>query len=130
MRDLSNVLLPTQLYRLGGIWPGPPTPDGKSTTFDILPCLTLDEVRAGLDAGWSLTVPEACLGIQEPLSVVEVADAAQDATDDDAPPTRDEMVAQAEKLALRVDRRWSDETLLAKINAAMAAPSHADEDPI
>ena len=129
MRDLSNVLLPTQLYRLGGIWPGPPTPDGKSTTFDILPCLTLDEVRAGLDAGWSLTVPEACLGVQEPLAVVEVLPKPEPVADD-APPTRTEMLAQAEKLALRVDRRWSDETLLAKINAAMAAPSHADEDPI
>lgn len=43
----------------------------------------------------------------------------------DAPPTREEMLEQAAKLKLRVDRRWSDETLLAKINAAMA-----DNDPI
>jgi hypothetical protein len=40
------------------------------------------------------------------------------------------MLEQAAKLNLRVDRRWSDETLLAKINAAMAAEPAADEDPI
>jgi hypothetical protein len=50
---------------------------------------------------------------------------------DDAPPTRDEMLQQASLLGIRVDRRWNDETLLAKINAAMAAPvAQADDDPI
>jgi hypothetical protein len=39
------------------------------------------------------------------------------------------MMQQAELLGLKVDRRWSDETLLAKINAAMAAEPAAD-DPI
>ncbi len=52
---------------------------------------------------------------------------------DDAPPTRAEMMQQAALLGLKVDRRWSDETLLAKIDAATkpAAPaSPPDDDPI
>ncbi len=38
---------------------------------------------------------------------------------DDAPPTRSEMLQQAEILGIKVDKRWSDATLMAKINEAM-----------
>lgn len=38
---------------------------------------------------------------------------------DNAPPTRAEMLQQAEILGIKPDKRWSDATLLAKINAAM-----------
>lgn len=38
---------------------------------------------------------------------------------DDAPPTRAEMLQQAEILGIKPDKRWSDATLLAKISAAM-----------
>lgn len=34
-------------------------------------------------------------------------------------PTRDEMIEQADKIGLKVDKRWSDETLLKRINEAM-----------
>jgi hypothetical protein len=40
---------------------------------------------------------------------------------DEAPPTRDEMLAKAEELGLAVDRRWSDKTLAAKIIEALEA---------
>jgi hypothetical protein len=36
-------------------------------------------------------------------------------------PTRDEMLEQAAKIGLKVDKRWSDETLLTRINQAMEA---------
>jgi hypothetical protein len=36
-------------------------------------------------------------------------------------PTRDEMLEQAAKIGLKVDKRWSDETLLNRINQAMEA---------
>ncbi len=49
----------------------------------------------------------------------EQAAAASVVPDDNAPPTRDEMVAQATLLGIQVDKRWSDKTLLAKIDAAM-----------
>jgi hypothetical protein len=38
-------------------------------------------------------------------------------------PTRDEMLQQAAKIGLKVDKRWSDETLLNRINQAMEAAS-------
>ena len=38
---------------------------------------------------------------------------------DDAPPTRAEMLQQAEILGIKPDKRWSDATLMAKISAAM-----------
>jgi hypothetical protein len=39
----------------------------------------------------------------------------------EAAPTRDEMLEQAVKIGLKVDKRWSDETLLKRINEAMEA---------
>jgi hypothetical protein len=38
---------------------------------------------------------------------------------DDAPPTREEMLQQAQILGIKADKRWSDATLMAKINEAM-----------
>ena len=38
-------------------------------------------------------------------------------------PTRAEMLEQAAKIGLKVDKRWSDETLLNRINKAMEAAS-------
>jgi hypothetical protein len=43
--------------------------------------------------------------------------------DEIAKPTRDEMLEQADKISLKVDKRWSDETLLNRINQAMEAES-------
>lgn len=34
-------------------------------------------------------------------------------------PTRDEMLEQADKIGLKVDKRWSTKTLLNKLNEAM-----------
>jgi len=42
---------------------------------------------------------------------------------DNDKPTRDEMLEQADKISLKVDKRWSDETLLNRINQAMEAES-------
>jgi len=52
-----------------------------------------------------------------PAAAVEVEEPAAPA--DDAPATRDEMLQQAEILGIKPDKRWSDATLMAKINAAM-----------
>ena len=43
----------------------------------------------------------------EPIEVVEVVD--------DSPPTREEMLQQAEAIGMKVDKRWSDATLLKHI---------------
>jgi hypothetical protein len=39
---------------------------------------------------------------------------------EDAPPTREELLAQAEKLGVEADKRWGNARLLAAIEAAMA----------
>jgi hypothetical protein len=44
--------------------------------------------------------------------VVEVVETLQS---EDSPPTRDEILQQAEVLGLKVDKRWSDATLLKHI---------------
>jgi hypothetical protein len=44
-----------------------------------------------------------------------VIDVVEEAPKDDSPPTRDEMLQQAETIGLKVDKRWSDATLLKHI---------------
>ena len=52
------------------------------------------------------------MGAVQQVEIVEVGE-----------PTRDEMLEQAAKIGLKVDKRWSDETLLDRINQAMEAAS-------
>ena len=49
--------------------------------------------------------------VPEVLDVVEQIDEA----DIDSPPTREEMLQQAEAIGMKVDKRWSDATLLKHI---------------
>jgi len=57
-----------------------------------------------------------------PIGTVEVVEVSE-VIDEIAKPTRDEMLEQADKISLKVDKRWSDETLLNRINQAMEAES-------
>jgi hypothetical protein len=112
------------VYRSPGPHFGPP---GK--TYDCKG-VEPEELDAALLDGWHESFL-AALGL-EPVdaAAVEVQPDADPESADDAPPTRAEMLQQANLLGIKVDRRWNDETLLAKINAAMAAPAPADEDPV
>jgi hypothetical protein len=56
-----------------------------------------------------------------PIGAVQVIDVVEIVEIDK--PTRDEMLEQADKISLKVDKRWSDETLLNRINQAMEAES-------
>jgi len=130
-----KVELPTILYKRGGEWPGPLDRYGNATTFSTLACDTMEQVEAALADGWHLNSWTAC--DQAGPWDVEVAEVtaceseSQPEPVSDAPPTRAEMLEQAAKIGLRVDRRWSDETLMEKINAAMSPPpATADDDPI
>jgi hypothetical protein len=67
-------------------------------------------------AGWFETLEEAA-------GLVPVA--SDEAASDDEPPTRDEMLAQAEKLGIDVDKRWGDKRLMAEITKAMEARNAA-----
>jgi hypothetical protein len=132
---MIRVELPTILYKRGGTWPGPLDRYGNATTFSTLACNTMEQVDAALADGWHLNVWTACdqAGPWDnevvEAEVVEAAPEPKPMPADDAPPTRAEMMQQADLLGIKVDRRWSDETLMAKINAAMAAEPAAD-DPI
>lgn len=111
------------VYRSPGPHWGPP-----GTTYDCKG-VESEELAQAVADGWHESFL-AALGL-EPVDApaVEVQAEAAPEPADDAPPTRDEMLQQASLLGLKVDKRWSDETLLAKINAAMAAEPAAD-DPI
>lgn len=92
----------------------------NGVTFDTLGIL-IEDLAKHLEDGWHETIPQAIEAfLNEPVPVAEPV------PDDNAPPTRDEMLAKAQLLGLRVDKRWSDETLLEKISAALAAAA----DPI
>ncbi len=56
----------------------------------------------------------------QPAVPVAAADAPTlDVSDDDAPPTRDELEAKAAELGIKVDKRWSDKTLSERIESAL-----------
>jgi hypothetical protein len=56
--------------------------------------------------------PSPINAVPQPVEIVEVGE-----------PTHSEMLEQAVKIGLKVDKRWSDETLLNRINQAMEAAS-------
>jgi hypothetical protein len=69
-------------------------------------------------------IPAAAVAVEEPAApqtepAAEAAAPVAVAPADDAPPTRAEMLQQAQILGIKADKRWSDATLLAKINEAM-----------
>jgi len=64
-------------------------------------------------------IPGAAVVVEEPAASQAEPAAEPAAPADDAPPTRAEMLQQAEILGIKVDKRWSDATLMAKINEAM-----------
>lgn len=68
-------------------------------------------------------VPAQVVEVQQ-ADVPEALEAPQPPADD-APPTREEMLEQAARVGLKVDRRWSDARLLAKIDEAMAKAAKA-----
>ena len=100
------VEYPTIVYRCPGPWVGPP-----GTTYDSVGVDDEASMQERLAAGWHLTLPAAIDALTVPVKVAP--------SGDDAPPTRFEMLLQAEVLGIAVDKRWSDKTLLAKINEAM-----------
>jgi len=75
-------------------------------------------LAAALAAGWHRTLPEAYAAHAAPTRILAAVD--EDQTyDDEAPPTREEMIAKAAELGMAVDKRWSDKTLATRILEAM-----------
>lgn len=132
--------VPTILYRSPGPFAGPPV-DGKSTSYRTLGVSDMDALTAALADGWCLTLPEAVAPVVAPApAIAAIAEAAKPVesyalvtdgemvtvtlnVEPEAPqvvPAEDRaaLEALAKDLGIKVDGRWSDETLAAKIAAA------------
>ena len=114
---------PTFLYRCPGPHFGP-----QWTTYGTLDVMGAGEASAALADGWRVTLQEAADDFIAKRDAASAASAAKtlaainppkpepvEAVADDAPPSREEMLEQAARIGLKVDRRWGDETLLAAI---------------
>jgi hypothetical protein len=65
--------------------------------------------------------------IREVVDVPEVIEAPIEETSiEDSPPTREEMLQQAEAIGMKVDKRWSDATLLKHIEEFAWATQNAN----
>lgn len=121
-----SVSFPTIVYRCPGPHWGPP-----GTTYQSVGVDNVEQFEAKLADGWYETLVEAAAAFLNPPAPPAPEPVAEpvvgEVVEDNAPPTREEMLAQAALLGLKVDKRWSDETLLAKVNAAVAP---AADDPI
>lgn len=104
------------VYRCPGDRPGPP-----GTTFKSIGVPDKQAFENALADGWFATLPEAADAFLRPAVEEEVID--------NAPPTRDEMMAKAAEIGLTVDKRWSDKTLANKIIEALEAAEAAEVAP-
>ena len=66
----------------------------------------IKQIRPSPIASQFIEVPDTVEAI-EAVEVVEIVD--------DSPPSREEMLQQAESIGMKVDKRWSDATLLKHI---------------
>lgn len=109
---------PTIVYRCPGDRPGPPY-----TTFKSVGVSDQQAFDKALAEGWFATLPEA---VEVFLNPAPARVAVVSEPVDNAPPTRDEMLAKAAEIGLIVDRRWSDKTLANKIIEALEAQEAAE----
>jgi len=100
---------PAFVYRCPGAHFGP-----NGTTYESIGVNDEAQLQAAVLDGWSKTLVEAVIKFIEPKEVIdhpkEVSNSA---------PTREEMLQQADKIGLKVDRRWGNEKLIEKINEVM-----------
>lgn len=89
---------PTMLYKHPG------QHEIHGSTFDYI-IVDESDVEQAIKDGWFLTTDEAKNSFSE---VSDFTDA-----------TKEEMIQKAESLGIKVDKRWSVETLLDKINQAL-----------
>lgn len=111
---------PALVYRCPGPYPGP---HGK--TYDTRPVATAEALQAALSDGWQWSLEDAAQG--HPLGKSETVShtpAPVEAPLEASPSLADEramLVAQAEKLGIDVDGRWSEKRLRREIDAAIQA---------
>lgn len=112
---------PILVYRCPGAHWGP-----SGTTYDSVGVADDAELEQRQAHGYHQTLVAAVEAFRAPAAP---AAPLKPQTPDDAPPTRDEMMQQAEILGIKADKRWSDATLMGKIQEAMRTGT-TDNDPI
>ena len=100
---------PAFVYRCPGAHFGP-----NGTTYESIGVNDEAQLQSALKDGWSKTLVEAAIEFIEPK---EALDSPKEVSN--SAPTREEMLQQADKIGLKIDRRLSDAKLIEKINEAM-----------
>jgi len=109
---------PALVYRCPGPHPGP---HGK--TYDTRPVALPEALAEAMRDGWHWSLEDAALGLPVP-ALVEAQPALAEAPPEEPQELIDEralLVAQAEKLGIDVDGRWSEKRLRREIEAAIQA---------
>jgi hypothetical protein len=110
---------PKFVYSCPGPFVGPP-----GVTFKTETAHDEKAFAQAIAEGWFETLPQAADAFLNPSPaprIVAAVEVSENEADDEAPPTREEMMIKAEELGIVVDRRWSDKTLSQKILDAIDA---------
>jgi len=102
---------PAFVYRCPGPHPGP---HGK--TYDTRPVASPEALAEAVRDGWHWSLEDAALGLPTPAPVNALPDVPLSLADE-----RALLVAQAEKLGIDVDGRWSERRLRREIETAIQA---------
>ena len=100
---------PAFVYRCPGAHFGP-----NGTTYESIGVNDEAQLQSALKDGWSKTLVEAAISFIEPEEAIDSSEEISNSF-----PTREEMIQQAAKIGLKIDRRWNDAKLIEKINEAM-----------
>ena len=102
------IEFPALVYRCPGPYFGP---HGK--TYDTRPVASPEALAEALRDGWHWSLDDAARGlVAQPEEAPEPS-----------PDTRADLVAQAERLGIDVDGRWSEKRLRHEIDVAVKAAS-------
>jgi len=101
------------------VYRSPGTHQGVGGTFDYLPVADVKELKAAADDGWYPS-PELAINPPEKFSWKEYL-VGLESVDETTPPTREELEAKATELKIKFTDKMKDETLLTKIDDALAA---------
>jgi hypothetical protein len=115
---------PTIVYKCPGDRWGPP-----HTTFNSIGVTDQKAFDKALADGWFATLPEAVDAYLKPAPERVAVVSEPVAVEENAPPTRPEMMAKAAEIGLTVDKRWNDKTLANKIIEALEAQEAAEAAP-
>lgn len=107
---------PTIVYRCPGPHWGPP-----GTTYESVGVDDEQQLLQRLADGWSESLADAAEVFLHPAPRQVTDVVVEPEVDDDAPPSRQEMLEQSERIGLKVDKRWSDTRLYGAILDHMKA---------